>query len=155
MSEFNELIHHFFKKDILNLLRELLKDQNHALAYLASRVLVNIIASNQWSAHEINKDHECEQVAAEINTLLDSLDLIYMNDSSFETILKLLNCNIDICIKWACWTLFHLAYNEFYKYRPKIQDAACTNLLNSIVTRMDLDDSIKNIAKEILNTFVW
>lgn len=131
-------------------MREYLIDEDETISYLASRVLINMIESNEWLSHGIHNDHGFEQTVFEINNLLEKLDSIYTSDFALDPILSLLDSETEICIKWACFTLVHLTHNDLNKYGHLIQITNGLNLINSIIAKESLPESIKILANKVL-----
>ena len=152
---FKQTRNFLFVKELIKTLKEFVDDEDETMSYLASRCLVNLIASGEWLSNDIQKEHTYATIEAVLSLMLQrvnskrKLDLF---NFSLNPILALLDSNYDICVRWSCWTLANLTSNEPNKYVPLIKNTVSFNILNSIANskRGINSQATKELARQIL-----
>lgn len=155
ISEFRKIRAALFRCDLIKLLRELLSDNDDTIAYLASRVLINLIESGDWLNYDIHKEHDYSSLIASLSTVIKRLDVkkkLNLNNLSLKAILILLESDHEICVKWACWTLVNFTMHNPNKYVPIINDTTSINVLNKILNskRGIYENETKELSKKML-----
>ena len=155
LTDIKELCVHLFTSDFIRLFRELLADENHVISILSARCLVNIISSVQWLNNaEVTRDHDYQIIEDNIEEAIRKWDVNNDFDVTtnlcMDSIMALLDSEIEVCLEYACWILVNLNLHNSKSF-PINDEIKFKDSLNRISKNQNLGPNVKDSARTIMN----